>query len=421
MCTPSGLSTLGAPVSAHPGLDSMSGLEAELDRINTDELHPPLRYKPRTHTTKGHELISPEPPTPPAPEPPTPPEQEAAHRAGKKPIEAPPLGPDYDPQYRFGKLDFKIQEKDVSAGRVRERPSDGWESLRPQDIVVIKGKAEDGLDTQQWMTRLPGDDDKEDMRFLRAIPKSVVEKMTASWKKDIESKAIKKIEYPSFDAEAAAPKPEASTIEKQGMDVLDTASELLDARDKKKELQIQEWNKLPLLKPSVVCYTREEVKNGFRVDDGYTVSFHMSSGNVRVSTERQKPFVDGKFNYFVEKWTEGLAWCYWSDSFRNSKGEDLEYCIMHYGMGGWHKKEKDIRAKVIFTNDKRSGDPGDCFVLAMDRPIAGCQIRNKQQDENVNVDKVHRSNVPDSLQKIISLRELVNVRDGHEFASFWYM
>ena len=232
---------------------------------------------------------------------------------------------------------------------------------------------------------------------------------------------IKKIEYPSFDAEAAASKPEAPTIEKQAVDVVDTASELLEASSKKKELQMQEWNKLPLLKPRVACYTREDTKTGFRVEDGFTVEFNMSNGAVRVSVERNAPFVDGKFNYFVEKWSEGLAWCYFDDSFRNSRGENLEFCILNYGMGGWHKKEKDIRAKVIFTNDKRSGDPDDCFVLAMDMPIAGYQIRNKQQDENVNIYKVYRSNVPDSLQRIISLRELVNVRDRHKFSSWWYM
>ena len=94
---------------------------------------------------------------------------------------------------------------------------------------------------------------------------------------------------------------------------------------------------------------------------------------------------------------------------------------MRYGMGGWHDTKKDIRAKVIFTNDKRSAAPGDCFVMAMDRPEVGGQICHKQYEATPGVERIYRSNTPDEIQKIISIRELINVRQGLDCPTWWHM
>ena len=75
---------------------------------------------------------------------------------------------------------------------------------------------------------------------------------------------------------------------------------------------------------------------------------------------------------------------YWDYEYKNDDGRDLGECAIAYGMGGWHDELKDIRAKVIFTNEARSAAPGSCFVIAMDRPKVGGQVLHKQ-NENPDV------------------------------------
>ena len=63
--------------------------------------------------------------------------------------------------------------------------------------------------------------------------------------------------------------------------MLQTAEELLRAREAKLRAQEEEWEKLPLFHPGKT-YTADAAENGFRVIDGYSVSYNMD-GAVMVS------------------------------------------------------------------------------------------------------------------------------------------
>eukprot|EP00966_Prymnesium_polylepis_P094210 2180653-Prymnesium_polylepis.3 len=122
------------------------------------------------------------------------------------------------------------------------------------------------------------------------------------------------------------------------------------------------------------------------------------------------------------EWEDGgLAWMYWSHTIVSKDGYTLRECAIRYGMGGWTDSKRDIRSKAIFLDVDREHRPGKCFIIAMDRPLAGGRVLAKGQETNKDVVRVYRSNVPKDVQKLITLRDAINIRQGLDCPSWWYM
>ena len=184
-------------------------------------------------------------------------------------------------------------------------------------------------------------------------------------------------------------------------------------KEEKKEFdesQQKEWDKLPLFHPGKT-YTAEQAANGYRVMEGYAVSYNQDD-DVRVSTERTGPYEVGKTMTVINRWSDGgLAWMYWTNKApKGSNGMLLRECVVRHGMGGWVDKKNDRRAKVVFLDAERSIQPGRCFIVAMDIPSNGNRMLVKGNELSDDVFRVFRSAVPDDIQKVITLRELINAR-----------
>ena len=118
---------------------------------------------------------------------------------------------------------------------------------------------------------------------------------------------------------------------------------------------------LPLFHPGK-SYSASEAGGGFRVLDGYPVSFNFA-GDVKVSKKRDVEFETGKALTILPKTADGsLAWIYWSQDL------DLENAMIKHGMGGWCDDKRDVRCKVIFLDEGRSFDCKRCCDIKRGRP-----------------------------------------------------
>lgn len=204
------------------------------------------------------------------------------------------------------------------------------------------------------------------------------------------------------------------------LDAIKTAEELLAARAAKLEIQERQSAQFALLSPGK---EHPVPPDGFKIADGHTAYLTLRKNTVAVSPKPDRHFLSGsgKPQTIALHWDGGMSWMYWSFPFRSKEGLTLGECCIKHGMGGWHDKEKDVRAKVVFTDTGRSGQPGRCFTLAMDRPSSGMRVRHAQNEANTDVCMVFRSAVPPKLQDTICLRELINVREGTECSTWWHM
>lgn len=88
-----------------------------------------------------------------------------------------------------------------------------------------------------------------------------------------------------------------------------------------------------------------------------------------------------------------------------------------YGMGGWtdNSRSEDrggpLRTKVVFLNESRDFKPENCFIIAIELITGNCQIRVQGHEKNDSVFRVYRSAVPEAMQKSITLRELINIKE----------
>jgi hypothetical protein len=139
---------------------------------------------------------------------------------------------------------------------------------------------------------------------------------------------------------------------------------------------------------------------------------------VSVALERFPPYEETLVVSCAPHPRGGLLWCYWDFDFRTSEGLSLKACLRKHGSRVWKDERRDIRARVIFTDDTKSYRPGHCFIVGVDRPRAGGQVGVRGQELNSNVVRISRSEVPVELGKLISFWEIVNLRES-KTERFW--
>lgn len=178
------------------------------------------------------------------------------------------------------------------------------------------------------------------------------------------------------------------------------------------------WDHLPLLSPGK-SYKHSEISKGFRVREGMSYKYDQDN---TVTVSESKDCSKNKIMPIAYEWEDGgLAWMYWSHTIVNKEGYTLRECAVRYGMGGWTDTKRDIRSKAIFLDEDREHRPGKCFIIAMDRPEAGARVLAKGQETNKEVARIYRSNVPEDVQKVIALRDMINIRQGLDCPSWWFM
>ena len=121
------------------------------------------------------------------------------------------------------------------------------------------------------------------------------------WKKEALEKAMEEMRKLEEMRTEQAKREEQSTpntdadeeFMKNTLESISIAEELIEAKEKREREKQNEWNKLPLLRPGKT-YKREEAAGGFRVLDGYAVSYNQK-GDIKVGKhpyrqKRQSPF-----------------------------------------------------------------------------------------------------------------------------------
>jgi hypothetical protein len=194
------------------------------------------------------------------------------------------------------------------------------------------------------------------------------------------------------------------------LEALDRAEQLVELSEERRLVREQVWNRLPLFEPGTM-HSAAEAEWGFRARDGYYVDV-CTSGAVMIGDVRAKDADDGKINCFVNRWPEGIAWCYWSDVRKAPCGKSLAECVMDYGLGGWRDLVWGLQARFVYLDESRSHKPGRCFILAMSK-ISNPQepILVKGHEEASDVFRVYRSALSPEMHKTIGMRELANLRE----------
>ena len=150
------------------------------------------------------------------------------------------------------------------------------------------------------------------------------------------------------------------------LNAIDRAEDLLKESEQRRLTREEAWANLPLFEAGTTHGTQEAYW-GFRVRDGYHVDV-CTNGAVKIGSVRTQGADDGKIHTFVNRWPEGIAWCYWSDARRAPCGKSLAECVMAYGVGGWRDTVRDLQAKVVYTDASRSYKPGHCFIIMSRSP-----------------------------------------------------
>ena len=202
--------------------------------------------------------------------------------------------------------------------------------------------------------------------------------------------------------------------EHHALESIEMAKSLMEAKERRDALRAEKAAKLPLLHPGQ-AYSAEHVANGFRVLDGYDLSFS-NSGGVRVGKVRHDGFAPGLTRVIIQQWADGgIPWMYWTDAPVNEKKETLRECVIRYGMGGWRDALKGLRCKYVYLDEGRVYGPNRAFILAMEQlsvPPGTLPVLVKGNENRGDVVRLYRSAVPEEVQKLIALRELINIRDA---------
>lgn len=179
------------------------------------------------------------------------------------------------------------------------------------------------------------------------------------------------------------------------------------------------WDHLPLLNPGQT-YKHSEISKGFRLFEGMVYTY--DHNNTVTVMESDKDFSKNKIMPIAYEWEDGgVAWMYWSHSIVNKEGYTLPECMIRYGIGVGTDTERDFRSKCIYLDKDKQHKAGKCFILAMDRPKAGGRVLVKGSETNKEVVRIYRSSVPEDVQKVITLYELVKTREGDDRPSWWSM
>jgi hypothetical protein len=194
-------------------------------------------------------------------------------------------------------------------------------------------------------------------------------------------------------------------------DALKTAEKLIDDKSNADLQDTTNLLNLPILNPGDTFYERCSTAKGFRYKDGYSVSYNFLS-EYKVSTERQEPYDKDKFHFVLTKYPTGLAWMYWTN--KTFTGLTIEECVLKFGIGGWHNS-KGVKVKVIFTDDSKTIQNSFLIMIC----FGGCNIMSKFQEQDKDVFRVWRSAVPDLIQNLIVVGELINLRNGINAPMWW--
>lgn len=187
----------------------------------------------------------------------------------------------------------------------------------------------------------------------------------------------------------------------------ETADELIKCRTKCNADAEKQIQNLPLLNPGDVLKSRD-IGMGFRVHDGYAISFSLE-GDVMVVDSREMPFEDGKTHSVVMHYPEGFAWMYWSKCTFGTDNLTLGECARSFGMGVMTSKKSGVKTKVIFTDS--SCTKAHCFIIAA-RTGDGVQVAVKGSEMDDSIYRIFRSCIPSGIQDDIAARELVDIRQG---------
>ena len=216
-----------------------------------------------------------------------------------------------------------------------------------------------------------------------------------------------------FDEVELAPVNEASDVEKP-LAAIDAAYELLSQKTVADEDYRKQVSELPLLEPGHKI-KNDQIGMGFRVRDGYKVSYDIDS--VAVDNNRDGLYDKTKVWVFVAKWPVGFAWMYWTDATFGEEKLTLGQCAIRFGIGTF-SKPGGAQTKEIFLDSRMTG--GNSFVIAI--VLHGKdQAMSRQKEKNNDVYRVWRSEVPMDIKQTIQLRELISIRQKSDHVRWWEM
>lgn len=211
------------------------------------------------------------------------------------------------------------------------------------------------------------------------------------------------------------------------LDVLHTASDLIDAKIKKEDEFKESTTQLPFLEVGD-SLERGAIGAGFRVDENSNVSMSWC-GNVTILNGGLGN--SGRTKTVLFKYTSGFAWCYWTFAKIGEGGKELYECLRDYGTGVKKDVDRHVFLKGVFLTKELSTDPGKFFTLAavaIDGGFGGhpqlhngMQLFVSQKEKDKEVFRIFRSCVPHGIDDVIKFHELINIRNENEGKLFWEM
>ena len=195
---------------------------------------------------------------------------------------------------------------------------------------------------------------------------------------------------------------------------MDAAEELIAQKAVADDDYRQQVSELPLLKPGQkVAYT--DIDMGFRVRDGYKVCYDIDS--VVIDEKRDTLYDKSKIWVFVTKWPAGFSWMYWTDATFGDEQLTLGQCAIRFGMATF-SKPGSFQTKEVFLDSRMTGENSFVVAIVLDGKD---QVMSRQKENNADVYRVWRSEVTNSIQQTIQLRELMNIRQRSTHVRWWEM
>ena len=212
------------------------------------------------------------------------------------------------------------------------------------------------------------------------------------------------------------------------LDVLHTASDLIDAKIKKEDEFKESTTQLPFLEVGD-SLSKYKIGAGFRVDENSNVSMSWN-GDVKILNGGLGK--TGRTKTVLFKYTSGFAWCYWTFAKIGEGGKELYECLRDYGTGVVKDERHHVLRKGVFLTKELSTDPAKFFTLAVmaisdwkfgtyPQLHNGMQLQVSQKEEDKEVFRIFRSCVPPGIDDVIKFHELINIRNENEGKLFWEM
>jgi len=244
-------------------------------------------------------------------------------------------------------------------------------------------------------------------------------------------KAVQALRYPSPRKDARRRSPPARKLEDllssvsledhddtqatQGaLGAADAAEELIAEKAVADQDYQEQVNELPLLKPGEKLMNHE-VGMGFRVRDGYKVCYDIDY--IVVEKKRAALYDKDKIWVYVAKWPAGFSWMYWTDATFGEENLTIGQCAIRFGMATF-SKPFGVQTKEIFLDSRMTRE--NSFVIAIVTDDKD-QVMSRQKEQNADVYRVWRSEVPNNIKQTIQLRELMNIRQRSTHVRWWEM